>query len=257
MRAAVAWFLAACVSVGDGFLGSPVRAPSVALNGFPPRRGNDAPLSRVLFAGNLDLGVADLEAAVRAVFGAYGNVASVDMGRNKKENLPAPFAMVAFRSGADAAAAAAALDGAASRISAGNLRVEASHQTASASRARERNAERGTCDLSDGQIAKALADRADQRANGNFNKADAIRDKLGREGVIVDDAKREWRTGDGRSGSTRPERGTDAGGASMPTPRARTPRPARPSDRATAGLAGERRRADAKSTPTRDPAQRR
>ena len=88
-------------------------------------------MSKLLFVGNLDLGVADLETQLRAALGAHGALAAVAMGRNKKTGEAAPFAMVEFEEGADAVGAVGALHGAvvAAISGADELWVKTSHQT--------------------------------------------------------------------------------------------------------------------------------
>lgn len=162
--------------------------------------GKDEPLSKVVFVGNLDLNVEDLEAQTRSVFEAHGALASVTLGRNKKTGEPAPYAMVEFEKDEGAASAVSALHlNALSALTLPScaLRVELSHQTGSASRMRERN----KCALSDERIGKLVNEREQQRAEGLFRASDRLRELLEREGVRVDDKARTWSTGDGRSGN--------------------------------------------------------
>jgi len=161
--------------------------------------GKDEPLSKVVFVGNLDLNVEDLEAQTRSVFEAHGALVSVTMGRNKKTGQPAAYAMVEFEKDEGAASAVGALHlDALSALTLPScaLRVELSHQTGSASRTRERN----KCALSDERIGELVHEREQQRAEGFFRASDRLRELLEREGVRVDDTARTWSTGDGRSG---------------------------------------------------------
>jgi len=130
----------------------------------------DAPLSKRVFVANLDLSVANLEAQVEAVMSQHGAVASVDMGTNKLTGAAAPFCWVEFETDEGAASAVATLHGCStSTLSSpitgkdgGALRVELSHQTGSAARARERN----RCALDDACIEELVAERESQRKQG-------------------------------------------------------------------------------------------
>lgn len=130
----------------------------------------DEPLSKRVFVANLDLAVANLEAQVAALLGEHGAVANVDMGANKLTGAAAPFCWVDFETDAGAASAVAALHGSSATLlssmakDAGALRVELSHQTGSAARARERN----RCALSDDRIEELVAERESQRKQGEW-----------------------------------------------------------------------------------------
>jgi hypothetical protein len=146
----------------------------------------DEPLSKRVFVANLDLSLANLEAQVAAVLGAHGVVAAVDMGINKLTGAAAPFCWVDFETDAGAAAAVANLHGSStSSLSsmakdAGALRVELSHQTGSAARARERN----RCALSDDRIEELVAERESQRKQGLPSVGERDRDaRWGHVGV--------------------------------------------------------------------------
>ena len=67
----------------------------------------------------------------------FGSV-SVEMGTNKRTGAAAPFAFVTFARADGASDAVSELDGSSTAFST-QLKVELSHQTASAARTRERN----------------------------------------------------------------------------------------------------------------------
>ena len=180
--------------------------------------GKDQPSSKVLFVGNLNLALgSDLEVQLQALFEAHGPVTALKMGTNKKTGAPAPFALVEFGTDVAATAASDALHGAPSTLAGSkedpsipaSLRVEHSHQTGSASRARERN----RCELTTARIDELVSEREDQRAQGFFLKSDRLRELLERKGVTVDDKLREWRTGDGRAGAITARSTPSAGAA--------------------------------------------
>lgn len=130
----------------------------------------DAPLSKRVFVANLDLSLADLQTQVESVMSQHGAVADVDMGTNKLSGAAAPFCWVDFETDQGAASAVATLHGCTTSIltspitgkDGGALRVELSHQTGSAARARERN----RCALDDARIEELVADRENQRKQG-------------------------------------------------------------------------------------------
>lgn len=130
----------------------------------------DAPPSKRVFVANLDLSVADLKTQVKSVMSQHGAVADVDMGTNKLTGAAAPFCWVDFEMDEGAASAIAILHGCTTSTltspitgkDGGALRVELSHQTGSAARARERN----RCALNDACIEELLTERENQRKQG-------------------------------------------------------------------------------------------